>query len=271
MSGDNIKGDFLMWQRAAYKKQAKGILRDSYWLSFGVCIVAGLINYAVSYIVSLPSSFLATLVGMWKGNGAENGVALLLSGAALTSTFFMLLALTVAVIFLSNPIAVGQVRFFLEARRGNRMFEFLFSSFKSKRYLNIVKGMAWQLLFSVLWSLLFLIPGIIKCYSYSMMPFILADNPEIGYRRALELSIQMTKGYKWHIFVLQLSFLGWYLLGILCCVVGILFVMPYYMASLTEAYAFLRKNAMERGYCTPTELNLTEGDYFLDYPNEEKY
>jgi hypothetical protein len=264
-------GNFFMWQRTVYKKRAWTLLRETYWLSFGICIVAQLLIGAVSYVLAMPSSFFTSLITLASSGETENVFALLFSGAIMTSALFMSLATIAASIFLACPINVGQDKFFLEARKGNRTFDMLFSSFKSKRYLNIVKGMAWQILFTFLWTLLFYIPGIIKSYSYCMTQYILADNPEIGYRRALKLSMQMTRGYKWHIFVLQLSFIGWYLLGLLCCGIGIIFVHPYYNAALAEAYAFLRKNAMEKGYCTPAELNLASEDYFLDYPDAEKY
>lgn len=260
-----------MWQRVVYKRRAWDLLKENYWLSFGVCIVAGLITGTVSSIVSVPSSFFTSISELVSAGNIEDYTVLLFSGTMMLSALYILVASIAASIFLINPIYVGKYKFFLESRKGNRTFDTLFSSFKSRRYLNIVKGMAWQLLFTFLWTLCFYIPGIIKSYSYSMTPYILADNPEIGYQRALKLSMQMTRGYKWHIFVLQLSFIGWYLLGLLCCGIGVIFVHPYYNAALAEAYAFLRKNAMEKGYCTPAELKLSGEDYFLDYPGAQKY
>ena len=91
-----------------------------------------------------------------------------------------------------------------------------------------------------LWSLLFIIPGIIKSYEYCMIPYILAENPEIEMDRAFEISRKMTKGEKWKIFVLGLSFIGWYLLGLLCCCVGTIFVDPYSEATYAELYQVMR-------------------------------
>jgi uncharacterized membrane protein len=98
------------------------------------------------------------------------------------------------------------------------------------------------------------IPGIIKSYSYRLTPWILADSPQIGFRRALRLSIDLTRGHKWAIFVLDLSFIGWFLLGVLACGVGILFVVPYFMATMAELYAVLRQNGVGSGLCTMEEL-----------------
>ena len=70
-------------------------------------------------------------------------------------------------------------------------------------------------------------PGIIKSYAYRMVPYILADNPKMDAMEAIALSRKMMDGQKWNTFVLDLSFLGWYLLGILALGIGTLFVHPY--------------------------------------------
>jgi len=103
-------------------------------------------------------------------------------------------------------------------------------------------------------SALLSIPYLIKSYSYRMTPWILADNPQIGCRRALRLSMAMTRGSKWAMFVLDLSFLGWLFLGVLACGVGVLFVTPYIMATHAELYATLRQNSVAAGQCTMEEL-----------------
>lgn len=94
------------------------------------------------------------------------------------------------------------------------------------------------------------IPVVIKRYAYRMTPWILADNPRIGYRRALKLSRQMTRGHKFEIFILDLSFIGWYLLGLCLFVVGAIFVRPYYKATIAELYAVLRQNSVSQGLAT---------------------
>jgi uncharacterized membrane protein len=91
-----------------------------------------------------------------------------------------------------------------------------------------------------------------------MVPYILADNPNIGYARAIELSNQMTKGNKFRIWVLDLSFIGWYILGLLAFVIGIIFVIPYVNSTNAELYIELRKNAFRNGLCTYKELNIAE-------------
>ncbi|MNE91711.1 hypothetical protein D3C80_1893560 [compost metagenome] len=91
-----------------------------------------------------------------------------------------------------------------------------------------------------------------------MVPFILADNPNIGYRRAVDLSKQMTRGHKFRIFVLDLSFLGWIFLGLLVFFIGVLFVLPYINATKAELYLALRQQALKEGLTTEEELRLNQ-------------
>lgn len=107
-----------------------------------------------------------------------------------------------------------------------------------------------------LWYLLLIIPGIVKSYAYRMVPYILADNPNIGSKEAIKLSNEMTNGHKFNMFVLDISFIGWYLLGILALIVGVLFVLPYVNATEAELYLALRKDALEKGFCSNQDLLL---------------
>ncbi len=95
-------------------------------------------------------------------------------------------------------------------------------------------------IFTFLWSLLFIIPGIIKTYAYAMAPYILQDDPTKDWKRCLDESQEMMKGYKWQLFCLELSFIGWTLLGFICCCIGVLFVYPYMIAARANFYMALK-------------------------------
>ena len=107
---------------------------------------------------------------------------------------------------------------------------------------------------ALLLAVVFNIPLIIKTYSYRMTPWILGDNSQIGYKRALKLSMDLTRGHKWKMFVLDLSFIGWFILGGLLCGIGVFFVLPYYQAVQAELYAQLRQNGVSNGLCSMEEL-----------------
>ena len=98
-------------------------------------------------------------------------------------------------------------------------------------------------LYTFLWSLLFIIPGIIKGYSYSMSMYILAENKGKSARECIKESVEMTEGHKKELFVLDLSFIGWFLLGSLTCGVAYLWVIPYYSVTRANAYRVLKSFA----------------------------
>lgn len=95
---------------------------------------------------------------------------------------------------------------------------------------------------TLLWLLLLIVPGFVKAYEYSMIPYLLAENPNLSASQAFSLSKQMTIGQKMDLFVLDLSFLGWIILGLICCGIGILFVLPYPEATRAEVYLILKES-----------------------------
>ena len=104
-------------------------------------------------------------------------------------------------------------------------------------------------LFTALWSLLFVIPGIVKSYEYCMVPYILAENPGMNRKEAFLISKKMMMGQKWNTFVLDLSFLGWRCLeAITFGILGIFYVEPYVQATRAELYAYNRTIAYQNGY-----------------------
>ena len=110
----------------------------------------------------------------------------------------------------------------------------LFSQFN--QWWSAYKVMFLTGLFTFLWSLLLVIPGIIKGYAYSMAMYILAENPEIGAREALRRSQEMMDGHKLELFCLHLSFIGWHLLAIITFGIAYVWVMPYINATVTNFY-----------------------------------
>lgn len=253
-----------MSPNSVLKARAKSILSNSYWIAFLVCLVGSIIAKGVNIGFNFHNSYPSD-----RGSNVNESLnefihnPLLLTAILGISLFIIAAAITIGTayaLFVAEPIVVGKKKFFLNNRTGKCDFVTLFFSFRNGRYLNIVKGMAWRFLFTFLWTLLFIIPGIVKAYAYSMTPYILADNPDMDYGRALKLSMNMTHGFKADIFVLQLSFIGWYILGTILCCVGVMFVNPYYEATMAEMYGQLRKNAIMKGICSPNELNLTVTD-----------
>lgn len=99
-----------------------------------------------------------------------------------------------------------------------------------------------ETIFTFLWSLLLIIPGIIKGYSYSMSMYLKHEKPTRDWYDCHKTSMKMMKGKKWKLFVLDLSFLGWYILGFLCLGVGVFFVMPYHLSARYNFFLEAKKD-----------------------------
>lgn len=94
--------------------------------------------------------------------------------------------------------------------------------------------------FTMLWSLLFVIPGIVKAYSYSLVYYLKIDHPDYDWRTCISESRRLMKGHKWEKFVLDLSFIGWFFVGSLCLGVGTLWVQAYAEATSARFYEYVR-------------------------------
>ncbi len=271
---------FFMWTRARIKEEAKNSFRRfGYWMPFLVTFIVGIISggmgitgststgsvtteYTTEYHGELtPAGFAHFLEEIFGEFGAQLESFFSNPLIAMTTAFLVVLGFMVGLVisfgwsaFIAGPVIVGKNRYFMEHRAFDSKFERLFWSFRSGRYMNVVKIMFWRDVKIFLWSLLFVIPGIIKSYEYCMVPYILAENPRISSERAFELSKRMTRGEKWKIFVLQLSFIGWYLIGAVCCCVGGVFVDPYFEATFAELYQVMREKAHGLGFADYNDL-----------------
>ncbi|MBQ7938391.1 MAG: DUF975 family protein [Oscillospiraceae bacterium] len=269
-----------MWTRARIKEEAKNSFRRfGYWMPFLVTFIVGIISggmgitgststgsvtteYTTEYHGELtPAGFAHFLEEIFGEFGAQLESFFSNPLIAMTTAFLVVLGFMVGLVitfgwsaFVAGPVIVGKNRYFMEHRAFDSKFERLFWSFRSGRYMNVVKIMFWRDVKIFLWSLLFVIPGIIKSYEYCMVPYILAENPRISSERAFELSKLMTRGEKWKIFVLQLSFIGWYLIGAVCCCVGGVFVDPYFEATFAELYQVMREKAHGLGFADYNDL-----------------
>ena len=137
-------------------------------------------------------------------------------------------------------LAVGLSAFFLSVvRNKNASFESFFTGMTECIGTKFVSVLLVQI-YTMLWSLLFVIPGIVKSYSYAMTPYILLDKPELSATEAIDDSRSMMDGHKMELFLLDLSFIGWILLSALTCGALLLYVAPYMQAARAEFYRTLK-------------------------------
>lgn len=253
-----------MWNRGDLKTRAKSTLKKSYWKALIVSFILSFIGGSQSgsgFTGGGRNSFNNDNMNSdYNSNIFDDIVSndffpqvLLIS----ISIFLSILAIFLAFrIFLGYPLEVGGKKYFVRSTDYEFNMNYLGYSFEKGIYVDTIKTMLLKGIYNFLWYLLLIIPGVIKAYSYRMVPFILGDNPNIGPKRAIKLSEDMTSGHKFNMFILDLSFIGWELLGLLLFGIGIFFVFPYINATQAELYNSLRELAISKDYTTYEELNI---------------
>lgn len=161
-------------------------------------------------------------------------------------------------LFVLLPLAVGysnSMRVLLETgdnRLTNNSFSLGFGN-----WLHGVWGMVLSTIYIFLWTLLLIIPGIIKSYSYALTPYILVEHPEMSANEAIEESMRLMDGHKFDLFYLQLSFIGWAILSILSLGLGFFWLIPYQMTAQAAFYRDIKNRAM------PLQDNVIEPERVL--------
>lgn len=149
--------------------------------------------------------------------------------------------MSIVSLIIGGPISFGVAAFFLKLARYERAeFTDLFSGFslfKSNFILQLLIA-----IFTILWTLLFIVPGIIALIKYSMAYYIINDNPEIGALEAINRSKEMMDGHKMRFFEMWLSFLGWFILGLVTFGLGMIYAIPYYKAAKANFYLDLKEH-----------------------------
>lgn len=273
-----------MWTRAELKENAKMILQRSYWESFVAYLVYGAISIGcslIAYVVPF-GSILGTLFLILPLSVGLNFFFMQnqIAPSKMPSIFYafrsgayikIVGSMAWMYLFLVLWSMIGVIGFFILIFKSISSIipAFMTDSFMTNW--QTIDG-SQQLFDGILstidssWIPALVVSGIIyiagllisyiKSLSYSMTAFILTDNPYIGYERALKLSIAMTDGQKWKMFVLGLSFLGWGLLALLTLGIGFLFLSPYIASTNAQLYVKLRDHAINCGLTSPQELNV---------------
>ncbi len=172
----------------------------------------------------------------------------------------VLVVWAIVIIVIGGPITLGYAKYNLNLVDGyNPQFSDLFSKFDC-----FGQGFCVQFLrnlFIVLWTFLFIIPGIVKSYSYSMAAYIAAENPDMSATDAITASKELMDGNKWRLFCLDLSFIGWSILCIFTLGIGTLFLRPYREAAFA---AFYREIVRERTPVMAQQTVSEDNPYFTE-------
>lgn len=247
-----------MWTRQLLKENAKVAFKRNYWLCVAVSAIA-MFLMGGGLGVSGGNTNIQDVENIMKGQtSVQELIAQIPPGVLLALGMGLIIGLIVGLfmlIFVSNVAQVGCNRYFIENREHKTNVGQVFYGFQGGRYTTIVKMMFLKGLYIFLWSCLFWIPGIIKTYSYMMVPYIAAENSNLDRKRVFKISRKMMRGHKWEAFVLGLSFLGWNLLGALTGgILNIFYVNPYMHATYAEFYSAVKAEALQKGIATSEEL-----------------
>ena len=238
-----------LFDRVRYKENAKVVLKRNYWPCFLVTLLFSLISGIGYNLVNIEVKLeqlelTATQLARY--------IALIAPWATVSGIIGIILGYCVV-----NILQIGQARFFLDARHGEYRLDNLLMVYKSGYFWNCVFVKFMMGIHVLLWSLLFIIPGIIVAYRYYFVDYILAEQPDLGKDEVFALSTEMTDGIKMDLFILDLSFIGWNLLDLITFNLAHYLVAPYIESTKAEAYAaysvqkeYYRNNA---GYFEPND------------------
>ena len=223
-----------MWTRAILKSNARAAIKKNY---VNVVVVSLIFSF-ISGAFSSSSAGNRSAFSFTSGNLSENVIAFL---TLVTGILIVIVVMGILLhIFLLNPLQVGVQKFFIDNHYSNPGIGSIGFAFKTN-YLNVVKTMFLADIYLILWSLLLVIPGIIKGYSYRLVPYILADNPDMSSDDAITLSREMMDGHKFNTFILDLSFILWWFLSIITFnIAGIFYVFPYVYSTNAELYLAIK-------------------------------
>lgn len=210
---------------ADHRRIARQALVGNWGTAVAVCLVAVLMGASLS-----GTGISATLLRQYGWDDLHIHMRPITLSISILGLIFLLLG---------GPVRQGLCRYLLDLfQRDHPRFSTLFSQFD--RYTDGLCLLLLQRLFIFLWSLLFLIPGIIAAYRYAMAPFIMAEDPECTASEAIRRSKEMMNGHKFDLFCLHLSFIGWALLCAFTFGIGYIFLNPYTNAADASFYRELR-------------------------------
>ena len=236
-----------MFERKKYKNFAKKQLSGRW----GVPILVTLFVFVVSSIFSIPDILQLSRSGYFAAIWNNDSLAALDALNSVKSTSFIT---SIVSMIISAILEVATVGVYIKMSRSPEPVAFSDFIEGFNNWARATLGALWQYLWVFLWTLLFIIPGIIKTIAYSQMYYIIAEYKDVSVTKAMRISIEITKGHKWDLFVMYLSFLGWEILAAFTLGILNLWLLPYINMTYINAYHALMKEAIESGRIKPEDL-----------------
>ncbi len=230
-----------MFIRAELKNQAKAIIKRKYPVMVLVCLIAAFLG--------------SSILNLELNTETETSVIYLFSWWPVSVSYEKALMMTVPLlavsalwlIFVAYPIQAGKASYFNHAANNLEKFEDIWCAFK-ENYAHYVKVMFVMRIRILLWMLLFLVPGLIKLYSYYFVQYLVTDYPEASPEELMEMSEKMTKGIRFEIFVLNMSFILWSFLAAFVSLytygLGGILLQPYISQTDAQLYHWAKENRL---------------------------
>lgn len=226
-----------MWSISEVKRDGRRALKTNYW----GCVLAALILSILTTMSALGGS--AGSTSSLENYTQQLGLEEMEPFFDLVAAYFFIYVIVWGLlrVFLLNILEVGCHSFLKKSIDSHAMFDEFKVGFGN--YKRTMLTMMLRDVFLGLWYCLLVIPGVVKSYSYMLVPYIITDEPELTPMEAIKKSCAMMKGHKWQAFVLDLSYIGWMILSLITFrLLGVFYVEPYRRCARAAIYRELRKN-----------------------------
>ena len=241
-----------MFDRKKYKSFAKQQLKNRW----GVVILVILLTTVVSLLFDIPR-----MIQSFSDFDFQEYTNLILEEPGSAYRYIMQTVygsnsylLTFVQSFVSIILSVAAINVYLKMSRSPEKVSLSVFFEGLNNWWRAILAYLWNFLWVFLWTMLFIIPGIVKSYAYSQIYYIIVEHPGISITKAMKISMIITKGHKADLFVQDLSFIGWYLLGALTFGIGFLWITPYRDMTFINSYHAMLKEALETGKLKPEDL-----------------
>ena len=234
-----------MWSIRDIKKKGRSALKKNYWRSVVVAALMFLLATVTSALTQTRKESILQNVGFEPLHKMAPNELLLIAGIVIVGYMSIIVSAALVKIIFANALEAGGCLFFRNnAAKGSAEIALIREGFSG--YAHVFAALLLRDVFQVLWFCLGGIPGLVKYYSYRMVPYIVKDYPDLSEIEVITLSRRMMDGNKWRTFLLDLTFLGWTIVGFVTFGIGnVMWTLPYYENTMAALYLELNGDQID--------------------------
>ena len=230
-----------MWSIRDIKKKGKSALKKNYWRSVVVAALMFLLTTVASTLTRIRSESILQNVGFEPLHKMAPNELLIIAGIVVVGYMSIIVFASLVKIIFANALEAGGCLFFRNnVEKGSAELTLIREGFSD--YAHVFVTLLLKDVFEALWFCLGCFPGLVKNYSYRMVPYIVKEYPDLSEIEVITLSRRMMDGNKWRTFLLDLTFTGWILAGLVTFgIVNLLWTLPYYENTMAALYLELKE------------------------------